>query len=282
MKTTPEVIEGNTSPFTTFNEELSESTTSSPILVSNVENVTVPLFFQTTTTTNLNTEISSITSPLESFIYNFSQNAETSQIVDFTSIIELFIKNSSNQSYETPTVFIHETTTALTTEAFNLNFTSQDEKVALESNATDFSTQVYTTPISTTISVSNIDANKWNYKKDCGIRLMQGIGRIVGGKNTYFGKWPWQALVKEATWLGLFVKNKCGGVLITAKYVLTAAHCQPGFLASLLVVLGTHDLAETFDNKASIIRNVKRMVVHRHYNPQTFENDLALLEMESP
>ncbi|XP_015906326.2 uncharacterized protein [Parasteatoda tepidariorum] len=122
---------------------------------------------------------------------------------------------------------------------------------------------------------------RWNYKKDCGVRLMQPIGRIVGGKNTHFGKWPWQALVKEATWLGLFIKNKCGGVLITAKYVLTAAHCQPGFLASLIVVLGIHDLGGTLDNKASIIRNVRRMVIHRHYNAQTFENDLALLEMES-
>lgn len=53
-------------------------------------------------------------------------------------------------------------------------------------------------------------------------------GRIVGGKGAKFGEWPWQVLVREATWLGLFTKNKCGGVLITDKYVITAAHCQPG------------------------------------------------------
>lgn len=53
-------------------------------------------------------------------------------------------------------------------------------------------------------------------------------GRIVGGKGATFGEWPWQVLVREATWLGLFTKNKCGGVLITDKYVITAAHCQPG------------------------------------------------------
>lgn len=53
-------------------------------------------------------------------------------------------------------------------------------------------------------------------------------GRIVGGKSSAFGEWPWQVLVRESTWLGLFTKNKCGGVLITKDYVITAAHCQPG------------------------------------------------------
>lgn len=64
---------------------------------------------------------------------------------------------------------------------------------------------------------------------ECGVRpLMQKSGRIVGGKGATFGEWPWQVLVRESTWLGLFTKNKCGGVLITSRYVITAAHCQPG------------------------------------------------------
>lgn len=54
--------------------------------------------------------------------------------------------------------------------------------------------------------------------------------RIVGGKGATFGSYPWQVLVRESTWLGLFTKNKCGGVLITNRYVITAAHCQPGYV----------------------------------------------------
>ena len=64
---------------------------------------------------------------------------------------------------------------------------------------------------------------------DCGVRPLRGSGRIVGGTKTKFGDWPWQVLVKESTWLGLFTKNKCGGVLISDRHVLTAAHCQPGY-----------------------------------------------------
>lgn len=63
---------------------------------------------------------------------------------------------------------------------------------------------------------------------ECGVRPHVKSGRVVGGKGARFGEWPWQVLVRESTWLGLFTKNKCGGVLITNKYVITAAHCQPG------------------------------------------------------
>lgn len=62
----------------------------------------------------------------------------------------------------------------------------------------------------------------------CGTRPQVKSGRIVGGKSSAFGEYPWQVLVRESTWLGLFTKNKCGGVLISKNYVVTAAHCQPG------------------------------------------------------
>uniref|UniRef100_W8AMR4 Serine proteinase stubble n=1 Tax=Ceratitis capitata TaxID=7213 RepID=W8AMR4_CERCA len=117
---------------------------------------------------------------------------------------------------------------------------------------------------------------------ECGVRPHIKSGRIVGGKGSTFGAYPWQVLVRESTWLGLFTKNKCGGVLITNRYVITAAHCQPGFLASLVAVMGEFDISGDLESKRAVTKNVKRVIVHRQYDPATFENDLALLELESP
>ena len=128
---------------------------------------------------------------------------------------------------------------------------------------------------------------------DCGVRpIRQGRSkedqeegsnreaRIVGGRETEFGDWPWQVLVRESTLLGLFTKNKCGGVLISNRHVLTAAHCQPGFLASLSVELGEHDITGNSEYMATMQRKVKRVVVHKDYKAPTFENDIAILELE--
>lgn len=121
-----------------------------------------------------------------------------------------------------------------------------------------------------------------NYRDVCGIRPLIRSGRIVGGKGATFGEFPWQVLVRESTWLGLFTKNKCGGVLISDKYVMTAAHCQPAIFASLIAVFGEFDISGDLESKKPVSKNVKRVIVHRKYDPDTFENDLALLELESP
>lgn len=54
------------------------------------------------------------------------------------------------------------------------------------------------------------------------------------------------------------------------------------FLASLVAVFGEFDISGDLEPKRSVTKNVKRIVVHREYDAATFENDLALLELESP
>lgn len=115
---------------------------------------------------------------------------------------------------------------------------------------------------------------------DCGVRPIRE-GRIVGGRESQFGDWPWQVLVKESAFIGLFTKNKCGGVLISDRHVLTAAHCQPGFLASLIVELGEYDISGNSEFMPTMEKRVKRVVVHKDYKAPTFENDIAILELES-
>lgn len=47
-------------------------------------------------------------------------------------------------------------------------------------------------------------------------------------------------------------------------------------------MLGDFDLTDQSEPNAPIEKNVKRVVIHRDYVERTFENDLAILELESP
>ena len=49
-----------------------------------------------------------------------------------------------------------------------------------------------------------------------------------------------------------------------------------------MVVLGEYELSGGAEPNTPMEKNVKRVVIHRDYVERTFENDLAILELESP
>lgn len=53
-------------------------------------------------------------------------------------------------------------------------------------------------------------------------------------------------------------------------------------MATLVAVMGEHDISGELEAKRSVTKNVKQIIVHRAYDPATFENDLALLQLETP
>lgn len=114
----------------------------------------------------------------------------------------------------------------------------------------------------------------------------QGTGKdgptgpeIVGGQPADPGEYPWQALVLPGGFL-------CGGSLIHAQWVVTAAHCmydQNGNLftpGQISVRLGKYHLYTT--DSTEQIRSVAQVIVHPSYNPNTNNNDIALLKLTSP
>ncbi|XP_061244476.1 serine protease 56 [Bos javanicus] len=105
------------------------------------------------------------------------------------------------------------------------------------------------------------------------VNVTRAHGRIVGGSAAPPGAWPW--LVR----LQLGGQPLCGGVLVAASWVLTAAHCFAGAPNELL---WTVTLAEGSPGEPAEEVQVNRIVAHPKFNPRTFHNDLALVQLWTP
>ncbi|XP_068456131.1 uncharacterized protein prss56 [Clinocottus analis] len=104
----------------------------------------------------------------------------------------------------------------------------------------------------------------------------QPRSRIVGGSPAPLGSWPW--LVNLQLDGGLM----CGGVLVDSSWVLTAAHCFAGTRSESYwtAVVGEFDITKT-DPDEQVLK-VNRIIPHPKFNPKTFNNDIALVELISP
>ncbi|XP_037959456.1 uncharacterized protein LOC119688867, partial [Teleopsis dalmanni] len=100
--------------------------------------------------------------------------------------------------------------------------------------------------------------------------------KIVGGEVSKKGAWPWIALLGYNDELSSS-PFKCGGTLITARHVITAAHCIRSDLS--FVRLGEHDLSTDTETKHVDIPIVKQ-VVNTDYNKRNGHSDIALLYLE--
>nr|XP_034967720.1 complement factor I-like isoform X3 [Zootoca vivipara] len=98
--------------------------------------------------------------------------------------------------------------------------------------------------------------------------------RIAGGFTARKDEFPWHVAIK-----GEGTEVKCSGVYIGGCWVLTAAHCVRENRANTYTVwIGLLNTAVQY----GIIEvfQVVKVIVHENYNPKTYENDIALLEMK--
>ncbi|KAI9558234.1 hypothetical protein GHT06_014987 [Daphnia sinensis] len=100
--------------------------------------------------------------------------------------------------------------------------------------------------------------------------------KIVGGTGALVGEFPYQAALNLGGRL-------CGGTLIASSIVLTAAHCLSSFSAnSASTITVTVNTTRLSGGPGAISRGVRKFVVHASYNPNTHDNDIALLALSSP
>uniref|UniRef100_A0A8D2H7Y7 Transmembrane serine protease 13 n=1 Tax=Urocitellus parryii TaxID=9999 RepID=A0A8D2H7Y7_UROPR len=107
----------------------------------------------------------------------------------------------------------------------------------------------------------------------CGLRAI--TGRIVGGTLTSENKWPWQVSLHYG------ITHICGGTLIDAQWVLTAAHCffvtREKILDGWKVYAGTHNLHQ-LPEAASI----SQIIINGNYTDEQDDYDIALVRLSKP
>ncbi|XP_064484486.1 sushi, von Willebrand factor type A, EGF and pentraxin domain-containing protein 1-like [Ornithodoros turicata] len=108
--------------------------------------------------------------------------------------------------------------------------------------------------------------------------------RIAGGEDVQ-NAWSWMVEVKKVNPATNAVIGLCGGSIISRTWILTAAHCVCKVNTNITVRAEEIQirLGLTDTKNASLAKNatVKRIVRHENYNGTTFENDIALLELQS-
>jgi secreted trypsin-like serine protease len=109
---------------------------------------------------------------------------------------------------------------------------------------------------------------------------------IVGGQSASIASFPFQVALYDPQAGSPAAGFFCGGVIVDATHVITAAHCvtgsgQQGSSSGEVAVLAGSTSLETPD-PGSVRDPVQVSTVDSHYNPVTSNYDLALLTLAHP
>ncbi|XP_027146977.1 transmembrane protease serine 3-like [Larimichthys crocea] len=109
---------------------------------------------------------------------------------------------------------------------------------------------------------------------ECGTRPLFS-SRIVGGNISKPGQFPWQVSLRFLS------KHRCGGSIITSRWILTAAHCVYRYTLPLWkVIVGTGNStlwANLWENSSLA---VEKIIHHHLYNSITLDYDIALIKLK--
>ncbi|XP_072447419.1 serine protease 52-like [Chiloscyllium punctatum] len=118
-----------------------------------------------------------------------------------------------------------------------------------------------------------IENSPTGYKGQSHQRQRRLDSQIIGGSDTKPGDWPWQVSLRK------YSMHICGGSILNMWWVLTAAHCLKRFRAEQLSVeTGSIELGH---HKAQAFR-VAGVIIHQDYDHSSLDNDIAMVELQTP
>ena len=109
----------------------------------------------------------------------------------------------------------------------------------------------------------------------CSVNNANIDARIVGGELAPSHSWGW-AVSLRVDGFG----HICGGTILSAHYILTAAHCveDPDMpRVTLIAAVGT----DTLNDKQGQRPSVSKIYLHPKWNKNTKENDMAILRLKN-
>lgn len=103
------------------------------------------------------------------------------------------------------------------------------------------------------ISIQKNNSRCYCYLSPAGVSSL-----IVGGKDAPDGLAPYQCSLQGKSGSGRY--HICGCVIISAKWILTAAHCVESAPSNYVVLVGTNDL-----NSGGFVYEAERIIKHEDY-----------------
>uniref|UniRef100_T1IYD9 Peptidase S1 domain-containing protein n=1 Tax=Strigamia maritima TaxID=126957 RepID=T1IYD9_STRMM len=215
-------------------------------------------------------------------------------------IIDWAIMNETNENYTSKTKTMTSTTTAAplrkTTSYPRTTATPSRKRTTVRRRPFPTKPMPITTK-STTLSTINITITSTmaptttefnfanaDFRDACGRTFHTKdtpTARIVGGKKSVFGKWPWQVSLRQ--WKKNTFQHKCGAALLNENWAISAAHCVDNVpVEQLQVRIGDFDANDLREQLPHVDRQVQIIAKHPDFNPRNFENDLALIRFYEP
>jgi secreted trypsin-like serine protease len=100
------------------------------------------------------------------------------------------------------------------------------------------------------------------------------LTKIVGGEIAASQTWGWTVSLRYSSTRSHF----CGGSIISASHILTAAHCTSGLTTnSLRAYVGSVSVSSYAQ-----VRDIALIYNHPSYSSSTYLNDIAILKLSSP